>query len=128
MSDRLREPRRRVTCAARRARFADRPVRRPGPGFALSPAPGAAHPESGPARPTCRALHRVSVTDPDALAAVVARVRPRLICHLAAQIDVRASVAGPAADSTSPCPTASTAPLTPCCAWQRLRPAPGPGR
>ncbi|GAA1282663.1 UDP-glucose 4-epimerase [Planotetraspora silvatica] len=45
------------------------------------------------------AAHRASVADPGALAAVVARVRPQLICHLAAQIDVRASVADPAGDA-----------------------------
>jgi len=37
-------------------------------------------------------LHKVSVTDPAALAAVVADAAPDLIFHLAAQIDVRVSV------------------------------------
>ncbi|GAA0411033.1 UDP-glucose 4-epimerase [Acrocarpospora corrugata] len=45
------------------------------------------------------AVHQVSVTDAAALAAVVDAVRPELICHLAAQIDVRASVEDPAADA-----------------------------
>jgi len=44
-------------------------------------------------------LHKVSVTDPGPMAEVVNTVRPELICHLAAQIDVRASVARPAADA-----------------------------
>ena len=44
-------------------------------------------------------LHRVSVTDAGALALVVGRERPELICHLAAQIDVVASVAAPAGDA-----------------------------
>ena len=42
---------------------------------------------------------KVSITDPGALNAVVADYRPELICHLAAQIDVRASVDCPADDS-----------------------------
>jgi UDP-glucose 4-epimerase len=44
-------------------------------------------------------LHKVSITDAGALAAVVVESRPELVCHLAAQIDVRASVAFPAADA-----------------------------
>jgi UDP-glucose 4-epimerase len=44
-------------------------------------------------------LHKASVTEPAALGEVVEAVRPELICHLAAQIDVRASVARPAADA-----------------------------
>ncbi len=44
-------------------------------------------------------LHKVSITDPVALAAVVGSYRPELICHLAAQIDVRASVDYPADDA-----------------------------
>jgi UDP-glucose 4-epimerase len=44
-------------------------------------------------------LHKVSVTDAGSLAEVVSSVRPELICHLAAQIDVRASVTYPAADA-----------------------------
>ena len=45
-------------------------------------------------------LHKVSITDASALAEVVADSAAELVCHLAAQIDVRASVAVPAADST----------------------------
>lgn len=45
------------------------------------------------------ALHRVSVTDAESLAEVVAAAGPDLICHLAAQIDVRASVSWPAQDA-----------------------------
>jgi UDP-glucose 4-epimerase len=45
------------------------------------------------------AVHKVSVTDAPALTAVVERVRPDLICHHAAQIDVRVSVAAPADDA-----------------------------
>jgi UDP-glucose 4-epimerase len=45
------------------------------------------------------ALHKLSVTDASSLAAAAAEIRPELICHLAAQIDVRASVADPAADA-----------------------------
>ena len=44
-------------------------------------------------------LHKVSITDPVALGAVVGSYRPELICHLAAQIDVRASVDYPADDA-----------------------------
>jgi UDP-glucose 4-epimerase len=44
-------------------------------------------------------LHKVSVTDAASLADVIGSVRPELICHLAAQIDVRASVAHPASDA-----------------------------
>ncbi len=44
-------------------------------------------------------LHKLSIGDGDGLAAIVAAVRPALICHLAAQIDVRASVAAPADDA-----------------------------
>jgi UDP-glucose 4-epimerase len=43
--------------------------------------------------------HKVSVTDARSLTALVGAARPDLICHLAAQIDVRASVADPAADA-----------------------------
>jgi UDP-glucose 4-epimerase len=45
------------------------------------------------------ALHKVSISDAASLAAVVARAAPELICHLAAQIDVRASVDAPAHDA-----------------------------
>ncbi|HEX3922809.1 MAG TPA: NAD-dependent epimerase/dehydratase family protein, partial [Streptosporangiaceae bacterium] len=41
-------------------------------------------------------LHKLSITEAGPLAALVEQVRPELICHLAAQIDVRASVAAPA--------------------------------
>ncbi len=44
-------------------------------------------------------LHKLSVTDARLLGQVVDSVRPELICHLAAQIDVRASVTRPAADA-----------------------------
>jgi len=44
-------------------------------------------------------LHKLSITDARALAALVEHLRPELICHLAAQIDVRASVAAPADDA-----------------------------
>jgi len=44
-------------------------------------------------------LHKVSVARGDELAAVVADLAPDLICHLAAQIDVRVSVSQPAADA-----------------------------
>jgi UDP-glucose 4-epimerase len=44
-------------------------------------------------------LHKVSITDPGALTAAVEATRPELICHLAAQIDVRASVDAPADDA-----------------------------
>jgi UDP-glucose 4-epimerase len=44
-------------------------------------------------------LQKVSVTDPGALAAVVAGSGAELVCHLAAQIDVRASVDCPADDA-----------------------------
>ena len=44
-------------------------------------------------------LHKLSVTDAAPLNAVIGAARPELICHLAAQIDVRASVADPAGDA-----------------------------
>jgi UDP-glucose 4-epimerase len=44
-------------------------------------------------------LHKLSITCAGALATLVEKVRPELICHLAAQIDVRASVAAPADDA-----------------------------
>jgi UDP-glucose 4-epimerase len=44
-------------------------------------------------------LHTLSIIDAEQLSALVEKVRPELICHLAAQIDVRASVAFPAADA-----------------------------
>jgi UDP-glucose 4-epimerase len=44
-------------------------------------------------------MQKLSITDADGLAALVKRARPELICHLAAQIDVRASVAAPADDA-----------------------------
>jgi len=45
------------------------------------------------------ALRKLSITDASPLAALAEQVRPELICHLAAQIDVRASVAAPADDA-----------------------------
>src|SRR5260370_26323336 len=44
-------------------------------------------------------LYKLSITDTGALHEVVASFGPELICHLAAQIDVRASVDAPAADA-----------------------------
>ncbi len=44
-------------------------------------------------------LHELSITDAPALAAVMASSRAELVCHLAAQIDVRKSVAAPAYDA-----------------------------
>lgn len=44
-------------------------------------------------------LHQVSVTDSTLLSAVCARLQPELIYHLAAQADVRVSVAEPARDA-----------------------------
>ena len=49
--------------------------------------------------PDLAMLHKLSVADGAELAAVVADARPDLICHLAAQIDVRTSVIQPAADA-----------------------------
>jgi UDP-glucose 4-epimerase len=45
------------------------------------------------------ALYKMSVTAEGPLTALVSDLRPDLICHLAAQIDVRASVVAPAADA-----------------------------
>jgi UDP-glucose 4-epimerase len=45
------------------------------------------------------AVHKLSVTDATALAAVTAEFGPHLICHLAARVDVRASVSDPADDA-----------------------------
>ncbi len=53
--------------------------------------PGRLHPSVG--------VHNADITDADALRAAVDQVRPDLICHLAAQIDVRVSVASPAWDA-----------------------------
>jgi UDP-glucose 4-epimerase len=54
----------------------------------------------GPGRvPEQAVAHKVSVTQADVLAAIVGDYRPELICHLAAQIDVRVSVAQPALDA-----------------------------
>ncbi len=44
-------------------------------------------------------LHKVGMGDAASLGAVVAQTRPELICHLAAQIDVRLSVDSPARDT-----------------------------
>src|ERR1700683_2484514 len=44
-------------------------------------------------------LHKLSVADGAELSAVTAEIRPDLICHLAAQIDVGASGSQPAADA-----------------------------
>lgn len=44
-------------------------------------------------------MHKASVTDAGVLTEIVGSVKPELICHLAAQIDVRTSVAQPAADA-----------------------------
>jgi UDP-glucose 4-epimerase len=44
-------------------------------------------------------LHKVSITDASAFTGVVEGSHPDLICHLAAQIDVRASVEAPADDA-----------------------------
>ncbi len=45
------------------------------------------------------ALHKLSITDAGPLTALVEWARPELICHLAAQIDVRVSLAAPADDA-----------------------------
>ncbi len=44
-------------------------------------------------------LRKVSIADAGALARLVRHARPELICHLAAQIDVRSSVDAPARDA-----------------------------
>lgn len=44
-------------------------------------------------------LYQQSVLDESRLSALVAQIRPELICHLAAQVDVRVSVASPHADA-----------------------------
>ncbi|MBO0808154.1 MAG: NAD-dependent epimerase/dehydratase family protein [Actinobacteria bacterium] len=44
-------------------------------------------------------LHKVSITDRASLTAVVRAARPELVCHLAAQIDVRVSVDQPEHDA-----------------------------
>lgn len=45
------------------------------------------------------ALRKLSITDAGPLTEVIGQLRPELICHLAAQIDVRSSVAAPAVDA-----------------------------
>jgi UDP-glucose 4-epimerase len=49
--------------------------------------------------PERAAVHKLSVSDVAALAALISDFAPELICHLAAQIDVRSSVSHPAADA-----------------------------
>src|SRR5215470_12881180 len=44
-------------------------------------------------------LFHTGITDAEALAGVVDQTKPQLICHFAAQIDVRRSVGAPAADA-----------------------------
>jgi UDP-glucose 4-epimerase len=44
-------------------------------------------------------VHKLSITDAGSLTSLVQASRPDLICHLAAQIDVRVSVADPAEDA-----------------------------
>jgi UDP-glucose 4-epimerase len=44
-------------------------------------------------------LHKVSICDAAPFASIVSRAEPELICHLAAQIDVRVSVNAPAPDA-----------------------------
>jgi UDP-glucose 4-epimerase len=44
-------------------------------------------------------LHTADVTDEAAMAELLAALRPELVCHLAAQIDVRRSMAEPASDA-----------------------------
>jgi UDP-glucose 4-epimerase len=44
-------------------------------------------------------FHRQDILDVHRLTGLVTEVRPQLICHLAAQVDVRASVADPAVDA-----------------------------
>jgi len=44
-------------------------------------------------------VHKLSITDAGPLTALAERTQPELICHLAAQIDVRVSVAAPADDA-----------------------------
>jgi UDP-glucose 4-epimerase len=47
------------------------------------------------------AAHKLSITDAGPLTALAERTRPELVCHLAAQIDVRVSVAAPADDAVA---------------------------
>ncbi len=44
-------------------------------------------------------VHTADIGDADGLAAIVEQARPEVICHLAAQIDVRLSVTAPARDA-----------------------------
>ncbi len=44
-------------------------------------------------------VHKLSICDPPALSAAVTQAQPDLICHMAAQIDVRVSVDAPALDA-----------------------------
>jgi UDP-glucose 4-epimerase len=45
------------------------------------------------------ALHTLSIIDSEQLSLLVEKIRPDLVCHLAAQIDVRVSVAFPSRDA-----------------------------
>jgi UDP-glucose 4-epimerase len=49
--------------------------------------------------PAQATVHKISITEAAAMSALVADFAPELICHLAGQIDVRSSVAHPAADA-----------------------------
>jgi UDP-glucose 4-epimerase len=46
-------------------------------------------------------LHRADILDPQALSLAFAKEQPELVCHLAAQIDVRKSIEGPVSDAMS---------------------------
>lgn len=45
-------------------------------------------------------LRKANITDKDAIDTVFAQTRPQVVCHLAAQMDVRVSVADPATDAS----------------------------
>jgi UDP-glucose 4-epimerase len=49
--------------------------------------------------PAHATMYKISITDAAALDALVREIKPQLICHLAAQIDVRVSVTHPALDA-----------------------------
>src|ERR1035441_6236113 len=71
-----------------------------GAGFIGSPLTDALPSRGGPPPPEGGVtLHKRSGPAADPRAAAVRQARPDLICHLAAQIDVRASVAAPARDA-----------------------------
>jgi UDP-glucose 4-epimerase len=71
-------------------------------------------------------LHKLSIADAPLLTAIVKQARPELICHLAAQIDVRVSVDAPAQDAQVNV-VGTVKVLEAARSWARARCSPPPG-